>query len=102
MGPQCILYEIFRENEVSATRLGSTFIRPKVNTVYKGENSFRVFVKNDDPPLTRKENDRLFQKLRELRAEEEEGVESIYKITKRKLYKADTVIDEFNLSNQIF
>ena len=35
--------EICMENQVSVTRLGSTFIRPKVNKVYKGEDSLRVF-----------------------------------------------------------
>ena len=35
--------EIFSEKRVYSTRSHSTFIRPKVNTVYKGENSLRAF-----------------------------------------------------------
>ena len=35
--------EIFGETKESSTRLGITFPRPKVNTVYKGENSLRIF-----------------------------------------------------------
>ena len=35
--------EIFSEKGVSSTRSQGTFIRPRVNTVYKGENSFRSF-----------------------------------------------------------
>ena len=35
--------EIFGETMESSTRSGDTFSRPKVNTVYKGENSLRIF-----------------------------------------------------------
>ena len=35
--------EIFEEREASSTRSGNTFVRPKVSTVYKGENSLRSF-----------------------------------------------------------
>ena len=40
-----IIQEIFEKctGEGPSTRLGSAFIRPKVNTVYKGENSLRNF-----------------------------------------------------------
>ena len=31
----------------------------------------KVYLKNDDPPLTRKENERLYRKVRELRSKED-------------------------------
>ena len=42
LSPQFIKY-IFEKTVQHPTRLGSTFVRPKVNTVYKGENSIRNF-----------------------------------------------------------
>lgn len=40
-----IIHELFKisENEGPTTRLGKVFIRPKINTVYKGDNSIRSF-----------------------------------------------------------
>ena len=35
--------DIFEKSEENPTRLGKTLVRPKVNTVYKGENSVRSF-----------------------------------------------------------
>ena len=40
--PQFIKY-IFQKTGEHPTRLGNTFVRRKVNTVYKGENSIRIF-----------------------------------------------------------
>ena len=63
----------------------------------------RVYLKYDNPPLTRKENDRLHQKMRTLRADEDPAnPENTYNIKSGKLHKNGTVIDEFNLSNQLF
>ena len=63
----------------------------------------KVFVRCEDPPLTRKENRRLSDKLKKLKAELEPGDEETkIKLSKGKLYRNQTVIDEFNLSNQIF
>ena len=56
---------------------------------------------NDDPPMTRRENDRLFQKIRKLMEEETDDTVE-YNISRGKLYKSDTVVKEFNLSNQPF
>ena len=42
LSPQ-ILNEIFEKCEMLPTRLGRSFVRPKVNKVYKGENSLRSF-----------------------------------------------------------
>ena len=64
----------------------------------------KVYLKNEDTPLQRKENDRLFQKMRNLRAEEDdpENPVNLYKIRSGKLYKNEEVIDTFNLENQLF
>lgn len=61
----------------------------------------KVFVRNDQPPLTRKENDRLRTKMWQLRNDDEENIHS-YKISRGALYKDNTEIDRFNLSNQLF
>ena len=64
----------------------------------------KVFLKNEDTPLQKKENDRLYQKMRDLRAEEEDpdNPTSVYKIRSGKLYKNEEVLDTFNLENQLF
>ena len=64
----------------------------------------KVFLKNEDTPMQRKENDRLYGKLRELiEAEEDpENPENRYYIKSGKLHKNDIVIDEFSLDNQLF
>ena len=64
----------------------------------------KVFLKNEDTPLQKKENDRLFKKMRDLREEEEDvnNPVNIYKIRFGKLLKNDEVIDTFNLENQLF
>ena len=70
-----------------------------------GENHAfkKVYLKYDNPPLTRKENDRLHQRMRTLRAEENaDNPVNKYYIKSGKLYKNGTCIDEFNLSHQLF
>ena len=65
----------------------------------------RVFIKNDDPPLSRQENDRLYQKMKVLREEEEDPRNPInkYHIKAGKLFKnGDSCLDEFNINNQLF
>ena len=63
----------------------------------------KVWIKNEDTPLQKKENDRLYKKLRDLRAEEDEGApENTYRIRGGKLFKNNEVIDTFNLENQLF
>lgn len=61
----------------------------------------RIYIKNDQPPLSKRENDRLFSKMLRLRDSETED-HVTYKINYGKLYKNDVQIDEFNLSNQLF
>ena len=63
----------------------------------------KIFLKNDDPPLTRKENERLHNKMKELREQEDPDLpQNKYFIKKGTLYKNDEAIDEFNLNNQLF
>ena len=64
-----------------------------------------MFIKNDDPPLSRQENDRLYQKMKVLREEEEDPRNPInkYHIKAGKLFKnGDSCLDEFNINNQLF
>ena len=35
--------EMVVQNKGPSTRMGTTFVRPKVNSVYKGDNSLRIF-----------------------------------------------------------
>ena len=63
----------------------------------------RIWLKNEDTPMQKKENDRLYNKMRELRnAEDPDNPVNMYKIKSGKLFKNDEVIDNFNLENQIF
>ena len=62
----------------------------------------KVFIRSEDPPLTRKENRRLSDKLRELKQSLEPGSGVLYKLYKGELLRNDVVVDKFNLSNQIF
>ena len=65
----------------------------------------KIFLKNDDPPLTRKEHERLSSKMKELREQEQADPgepQNRYYIKKGVLYKNDELIDEFNLNNQLF
>ena len=54
--------------------------------------------------MTRKENDRLFQKMKCLRnSEDQANPVNKYHIKSGKLYKNnDEIIDEFNLAHQLF
>jgi hypothetical protein len=57
-----------------------------------------VFVNGDEPPLSRKENHRLRLKAKELR---EHSTESVY-IKRGQLFCGSTVVDTFDLGNQLF
>ena len=59
----------------------------------------KVFIKNDEPPLTRKENVRLRVKKYNLR---QENRDSEVIIKKGVLYKDNVKIDNFDINNQIF
>ena len=73
----------------------------KLGGLDEGHPFKTVRVRFDDPPLTRKENRRLSDKRYQL-AQEAGDSGDVYKLVKGKLMKNDSVIDEFNLSNQIF
>lgn len=60
----------------------------------------RVYINNDEPPLTHKENVRLRSKAYQLRQQEGEG--STILLQKGILSKDGTEIDRFDLSNQLF
>ena len=64
----------------------------------------KIFLKNDDPPLTRRENERLGKKMTELRkAEDGTNPANRYHIKEGKLFKnGDECIDSFNINNQLF
>ena len=65
----------------------------------------KVFLKNDDPPLTRRENDRLYKEMKRLRdLEDRDNPVNKYILRNgRGLFKnGDECIDEFNLCNQLF
>ena len=64
----------------------------------------KVFIKNDDPPLTRKEKERLYAKMKELRQLEDiNNPVNKYHIKENKLFKnGHEEIDEFNINNQLF
>ena len=64
----------------------------------------KIFIKNDDPPLTRKENKRLGRKMKELRKiEDADNPVNRYHIKGGKLFKnGDECVDTFNLNNQLF
>ena len=58
-----------------------------------------VFIKNDEPVMTRKENERLRYRMRCIRREYPNDQ---VKIEKGKLYHNNNIVDTFNLDNQIF
>ena len=64
----------------------------------------KVFLNNDDPPTTRREKDRLYKKMKELRElEDRNNPVNTYQIKEGKLLKNGVdCIDEFNLCNQLF
>ena len=59
----------------------------------------KVFIKNETSPITRKENDRIYTKMKKLK---DENCDKEYKIVKGKLYDGENVIDEFNINNSLF
>ena len=78
----------------------------KFKTLNNNHYLRKIWIKNDDPPMTRKENERLSKKLKELRDAETlvpgGEPENRYHIKKGILYMNDECIDEFNLNNQLF
>lgn len=61
-----------------------------------------IYIKTDMTPLSKKENDRLYQKLRDLREEHEGNQTMNVRIKFGKVYVNESIVDEFNLCNQLF
>ena len=76
----------------------------KFKTLHEENYMKKIFLKNDDPPLTRKENERLGKKMKELReAEDAANPVNRYHIKEGKLFKnGEEVVDSFNINNQLF
>ena len=77
----------------------------KLKDVERDSYIKNVFLKYDDPPLTRKEHDRLYQKMKALREEEADPRNPVnkYHIKAGKLFRnGNDCIDEFNIDNQLF
>ena len=76
----------------------------KFKDLREGNYLKKIFLKNDDPPLTRRENERLGKKMTELRkAEDGTNPANRYHIKEGKLFKnGDECIDSFNINNQLF
>ena len=53
-------------------------------------------------PLTKKENDRIYKKFRELRDLYQGDIQMEVKLKYGELYVNDEIVDEFSISNQIF
>ena len=63
------------------------------------EHFGNVFIRNDQTKLARKENFRLREKARELRSV---NASAVIKIEKGKILQDSVVVDQYNISNQIF
>ena len=67
------------------------------------DNPFKkVYIKQEQPPLTRKENDRLYKQFKMLRETYKDDDNVQIKLYRGKLYNNEAVIDEFSLFNQYF
>ena len=75
--------------------------KAKLKTLEETSPLRRVFIKNEDTPLVRKENDRLYTKIKELK-ENNPAKAKEFRITKGKLMEGTNVLDEFNINNSIF
>ena len=87
---------VFTSNESKQQVMSNS---KKLNKLDANNVLRKVFIKNERTPLARKENDRLYNKLRTLRGD---NPDIQYKIEKGKLMQGDQVIDEYNISNSIF
>ena len=74
----------------------------KLNGLQEDNVLRKVFIKNEQTPLTRKENSRIYGEFKKLKELHEADESQKVKLEKGKLYLNDEVVDEFNLSNQLF
>ena len=67
------------------------------------ENPFKlVYIKHEQPPLTHRENNRLYGKFKKLREDFKNDTTVNIRLYKGKLYKNEEIVDEFDLRNQNF
>ena len=62
----------------------------------------KVYIKNEQTPLTRKENTRLYGEFQKLLEAHRGDRNNRVRLDKGKLTLNDNIVDEFNLANQIF
>ena len=74
----------------------------KLNQLPDSDVRRKVFIKNEQTPLTRKENSRLFGEFKKLQETHKDDETKIVKLEKGKLYFNGEVVDEFSLTNQLF
>ena len=78
------------DNSKNLNQLGETHVVKK------------VFIKAEQTSLTRKENSRLYTEFKKLQETHNEDENMKVVLEKGKLRINDEVVDEFNLSNQLF
>ena len=74
----------------------------KLGEINENDAIRKVFIRCEDPPIARKENKRPADIFRTLQNSLEPGNTTIYKLSRGKLLRDEAVIDQFDLSNQIF
>ena len=62
----------------------------------------KVFIKNEQTPLTRKENTRLYSEFKKLVETHKDDRGMKVKLERGKLFLNDRQVDEFSLANQLF
>ena len=74
----------------------------KLNGLEEGDPMRRVFIKNEQTPLTRKENTRLYNEFKKLVETHKDDQDMNVKLERGKLFLNDQQVDEFSLANQLF
>ena len=74
----------------------------KLNGLEDGDPMRKVYIKNEQTPLTRKENSRLYNEFKKLQETHKDDVTMNVKLERGKLLLNDQQVDEFSLSNQLF
>ena len=74
----------------------------KLNGLDESDPMRRVFIKNEQTPLTRKENTRLYNEFKKLEETHKDNGDMNVKLERGKLFLNDQQVDEFSLVNQLF
>jgi hypothetical protein len=74
----------------------------KLNGLAEDNLLKKVYVKNEQTPLTRKENSRIYGEFKKLQQTHEGDETKQVKLERGKLYLNGDVVDEFSLTNQLF